>query len=206
MVQPPAVFGMHSNAEITYLTTSVKNMWDGMLAMQTGDGGGGGGGESREDYILKLAKDIQDTVPDTEVKFLKEGVPTPQEVVLMQELEELGNGLFNGRVYAMWLKLAPQSTKPLGSWIDHYRNRYQQYKSWAENGDPKVYWLSGLHIPESLLSALVQATSRRKNWALDKSTLYTTCTKEYRQENIKEGLLDGAYVRGIFLEGARWDA
>jgi dynein heavy chain len=236
MVQPPAVFGMHSNAEITYLTTAVKNMWDGMLAMQTGDSGGGGGGGSREDYILKLANDIQATVPDQEVKFLKEGVPTPQEVVLMQELErfirlsdrmyasltdlkravsgeigmsadleELGNGLFNARVYSAWLKLAPQSTKPLGSWIDHYRNRYHQYKSWAEVGDPKVYWLSGLHIPESLLSALVQATSRRKNWALDKSTLYTTCTKYSSPDQVKEPLLDGAYVRGLLLEGARWD-
>jgi dynein heavy chain len=236
MTQPPAVFGMHSNAEITYLTTSVKNMWDGMLAMQTGDSGGGGGGGSREDYILKLATDIQNTVPDQEVKFLKESVPTPQEVVLMQELErfirlsdrmynsltdlkravsgeigmsadleELGNGIFNARVYSAWLKFAPQSTKPLGSWIDHYRNRYLQYKSWAENGDPKVYWLSGLHIPESLLSALVQATSRRKNWALDKSTLYTTCTKFTDPSQVKEPLLDGAYVRGLLLEGARWD-
>jgi dynein heavy chain len=236
MVQQPAVFGLHPNAEITFLTTAVKDMWEGMLSMSTGDGGGGGEGSSREDYILKLSNEIQGYVPESEVKFLKEGVPTPQEVVLMQELErfirlsdkiyatladlkravsgeigmsadleELGNGLFNGRVFAQWLKLAPQSVKPLGSWIDHFRTRHQQYKDWAEKGDPKVYWLSGLHVPESLLSALVQATSRRKNWALDKSTLYTTCTKFTDQATIAEPLLDGAYVRGLHLEGARWD-
>merc|ERR1719409_78157 len=235
IVQPPPVFGMHPNAEITFLTTAVKELWGGMMAMQTGDGGGGGE-MSRDQYITGIANDIQNAVPESETKFLKEGVFTPQEVVLSQELErfhrlsetmyaqlgdlkravsgeigmtadleELSNCCFNGKVYSPWLKLAPNSTKPLGSWIEHYRNRQAQYKAWAEQGDPKVYWLSGLHIPESLLSALVQATSRRKKWALDKSTLYTTCTKEYRQENIKEGLLDGAYVRGIFLEGARWD-
>ena len=38
---------------------------------------------------------------------------------------------------------------------------------------PAAVWLSGLHIPESYLSALVQTTCRRKNWPLDKSTLYT---------------------------------
>merc|ERR1719456_757130 len=127
------------------------------------------------------------------------------EIGMSADLEELGNGLFNGRVYAMWLKLAPQSTKPLGSWIDHYRGRYLQYKSWAENGEPIVFWLSGLHVPESLLSALVQATSRRKNWALDKSTLYTTCTKITDWKKVKEPLVDGALVRGIFLEAADWD-
>merc|ERR1719399_2754459 len=236
IIQPPPVFGMHPNAEITFLTTAVKDMWNGMMAMQTGDAGGGGE-MSREQYIAGIANDIQQVVPESEVKFLKDGVPTPQEVVLLQELErfhrlseriyatladlkraldgqigmtqdleDLANCLFAAKVFSVWLSLAPQSTKPLGSWIDHYRGRHLQYKDWCEQGDPKVYWLSGLHIPESLLSALVQATSRRKKWALDKSTLYTTCTKEYKAENIKEALLDGAYVRGIFLEGARWDA
>jgi len=121
------------------------------------------------------------------------------------DLEELSNGLFNARTFRVWLSLAPQSTKPLGSWVEHFRGRADQYRAWAEQGDPKVYWLSGLHIPESLLSALVQSTSRRKNWALDKSTLYTTVTKITNEKDVKEALLDGAYVRGIYLEGARWD-
>lgn len=37
-------------------------------------------------------------------------------------------------------------------------------------------WLSGLHIPESYVTALVQTTCRLKNWPLDKSTLYTVVT------------------------------
>lgn len=40
-----------------------------------------------------------------------------------------------------------------------------------------VMWLSGLHIPESYLTAMVQTTCRLKNWPLDKSTLYTVVTK-----------------------------
>merc|ERR1712224_107221 len=80
-----------------------------------------------------------------------------------------------------------------------------QYDNWTKNGDPAVFWLSGLHIPESLLSSLVQTTCRRKGWALDKSTLYTEITKHVNPNEVTEPLLDGTYVEGIYLEGARWD-
>ena len=43
--------------------------------------------------------------------------------------------------------------------------------------EPQVMWLSGLHIPESYLTALVQATCRKNSWPLDRSTLYTAVTE-----------------------------
>lgn len=52
-------------------------------------------------------------------------------------------------------------------------DRLEQYGRWMAEGDPHVMWLAGLHVPESLLSALVQAASRKRGWPLDKSTLYT---------------------------------
>lgn len=51
-----------------------------------------------------------------------------------------------------------------------------------DEGEPKVMWLSGLHIPESYLTALVQAACRKNGWPLDLSTLYTQVT-EYRSED-----------------------
>jgi len=47
-------------------------------------------------------------------------------------------------------------------------------------------WLSGLHIPESYLTALVQATCRRNGWPLDKSTLYTSVTTHENAEDVTE--------------------
>ena len=41
-------------------------------------------------------------------------------------------------------------------------------------------WLSGLHIPESYLTALVQATCRKNGWPLDRSTLYTNVTEVHK--------------------------
>lgn len=66
-------------------------------------------------------------------------------------------------------------------------------------------WLSGLHIPESYLTALVQTTCRRKKWALDKSTLYTQVTKFIDQKEIHKKPEDGCYIIGLYLEGAGWD-
>lgn len=89
--------------------------------------------------------------------------------------------------------------------MDHFVRRYKQYSDWAEKGDPAVFWLSGFHIPESLLSALVQASCRRRGWALDKSTLYTKVTSYTERSQVPEKLMDGTYVEGLYLEGARWD-
>lgn len=47
-------------------------------------------------------------------------------------------------------------------------------------------WLSGLHIPESYLTALVQATCRKNGWPLDKSTLYTAVTKWLQPDEVTE--------------------
>jgi len=95
--------------------------------------------------------------------------------------------------------------KNLVNWIEHFERRFQQYKDWVEVEEPKVIWLSGLHIPESYLTALVQTTCRAKVWALDKVTRYTVVTNERNPLNIKKRLEHGTYVQGLFLEGAKWN-
>lgn len=52
----------------------------------------------------------------------------------------------------------------------------------VHDGEPKIMWLSGLHIPESYLTALVQAACRKNGWPLDLSTLYTEVT-QFRSED-----------------------
>jgi dynein heavy chain len=87
---PPQVFGLHSNAEITYYTNATKDLWTNILAMQTSEGGGEGG-INRDDIILTVANDILDkTIPELfdEYNIRKSfDIPTPTQVVLMQELE-----------------------------------------------------------------------------------------------------------------------
>lgn len=66
-------------------------------------------------------------------------------------------------------------------------------------------WLSGLHIPESYLTALIQVACRKNNWPLDKSTLFTTVTGFTDPDDIEERPPLGCYVTGLFLEGAKWN-
>jgi len=56
----------------------------------------------------------------------------------------------------------------------------------VDEGEPNVMWLSGLHVPESYLTALVQATCRKNGWPLDRSTLYTQVTKYHSEEEVTD--------------------
>uniref|UniRef100_U3K3Y5 Dynein-1, subspecies f n=1 Tax=Ficedula albicollis TaxID=59894 RepID=U3K3Y5_FICAL len=126
------------------------------------------------------------------------------EVGMSSELDDVAQALFNGQIPGIWRRLAPDTLKTLGNWIIFFRARYDQYTSWVSDGEPEVMWLSGLHIPESYLTALVQATCRKNRWPLDHSTLYTEVTKYRKAEDITESI-QGCYVSGLFLEGADWD-
>lgn len=249
LVNSPAVFGLHPNAEIGYYTNATKDMWKNLISLQPRKAGGGDG-MSREDYITSIAKDLESKIPiesmdvgSYDLMIIRRELsgrpggqaPSPCQVVLLQELERwnalvmrmasslqslrkaltgeigmsdeldnLGDSLFNGFLPTTWRKLCPNTQKPLGSWMLHFSGRYNQYHTWLTDGEPAVMWLSGLHIPESFLTALVQTTCRVKHWPLDKSTLYTQVTGFTNAENV-ERLESGCYVSGLYLEGAAWD-
>ncbi|KAI5616269.1 dynein heavy chain 10, axonemal [Silurus asotus] len=127
------------------------------------------------------------------------------EVGMSSELDEVARALFNGQIPAIWRKLAPDTLKSLGNWMIHFKRRYDQYNSWVDKGEPIVMWLSGLHIPESYLTALVQATCRNNGWPLDRSTLYTHVTQYSNEDEVQERPAQGCYVSGLYLEGADWE-
>lgn len=249
LTNSPAVFGLHPNAEIGYYSNAVKSMWIDLISLQPRRAGTGDG-MSREDYISITAKDLYAKIPITSMdigtfdllqtralleKRNGDGIITPCQVVLLQELERwnnlvkrmasslldlqraligeigmsdeldsLGDSLYNGFLPNMWRRLCPDTQKQLGSWMNHFTRRHLQYDAWISDGEPAVMWLSGLHIPESYLTALVQTTCRARGWPLDKSTLYTVVTKHTSEEGLTK-LESGCYVSGLFLEGAAWD-
>ena len=68
----------------------------------------------------------------------------------------------------------------------------------ATDSEPQVIWLSGLHVPESYLTALVQATCRKNGWPLDKSTLYTSVTNYEEPEDVLERVHQGT-ITSFFI-------
>lgn len=101
-------------------------------------------------------------------------------------LDNIANSLFNGQIPDDWRKLAPDTCKPLSSWMDHLSHRATQYRYWSSSGEPLVMWLSGLHVPESFLTALVQIACRKNNWPLDRSTLFTVVTDFADPDDVEE--------------------
>lgn len=101
-------------------------------------------------------------------------------------LDGIANSLFNNQIPNDWRKFAPDTCKSLSSWIIHLNRRATQYKYWSSSGEPLVMWLSGLHIPESFLTALVQIACRKNNWPLDRSTLFTVVTDFADPDDVEE--------------------
>jgi len=128
------------------------------------------------------------------------------EIGMSAELDVLGGSFFNGFLPPMWARLAPPTMKNLVGWISHFERRFKQYREWIDVEEPKVIWLSGLHIPESYLTALIQTTCRSKGWPLDKSTKYTNVTKHVEAKEITKRLDQGTYIQGLYIEGARWSS
>ena len=85
----PDVFGLHPNAEIGYYTHSAKDMWNHLVELQP-QTGGDAGGVSREEFIGKIAADIQGKLPALfDVDRVRRNLTevTPTYVVLLQELD-----------------------------------------------------------------------------------------------------------------------
>eukprot|EP01065_Artemidia_motanka_P041378 TRINITY_DN5358_c0_g3_i1.p1 TRINITY_DN5358_c0_g3~~TRINITY_DN5358_c0_g3_i1.p1 ORF type:complete len:4876 (+),score=1837.91 TRINITY_DN5358_c0_g3_i1:119-14629(+) len=250
----PEVFGLHANAEIGYLTTMTKTVWENYLLVQASSGGGSGGGmdaAARDAKLSKLASDILDSIPkqfdrkwvmmDQRKKHqatgLGDGVSlSPTQVVLLQELERwnglvalmveslkelmralagvigmspeldsIATSLLNGQIPPSWRRRAPDTRKGLGRWLIHFQARFEQYDAWIKQEEPIVMWISGLMVPDSYIAALVQTTCRKYRWPLDKSDIFVPLTSYTSADQVKERPKDGAFISGLYIEGARWD-
>lgn len=119
---------------------------------------------------------------------------------------QIFDALFNAKVPAVWLKTYP-SLKSLGAWTRDLLQRIEQLKKWIDEGYPKVYWLSGFTYPTGFLTAVLQTTARKNSVPID------TLSFEFQVVNMDEEELalqgppkEGVYIKGMFLEGAGWDA
>nr|CAD7434635.1 unnamed protein product [Timema monikensis] len=121
------------------------------------------------------------------------------EIGMDAVLDNVAYSLYNGQLPLEWRRLTPATCKNLGGWMDYFLQRISQYMSWCVSGEPMVMWLSGLHIPESYLTALVQIACRKNGWPLDRSTLYTTVSVYRNADDVEQRPDMGCYASGMFL-------
>jgi dynein heavy chain len=135
------------------------------------------------------------------VKLLQKGIQG--FVVITSEQEGVMNYLHVGQVPLPWLTVYP-SLKPLSGWLPDLASRIDQLNVWAFQGVPKVFWLGGVTYPTSLLTAVLQASARKNQISVD-TLNFDFIVQTVDESNIAGHPKEGAYIKNMVLEGAKWD-
>ncbi|XP_062567134.1 dynein beta chain, ciliary-like [Saccostrea cucullata] len=127
------------------------------------------------------------------------------ELTITSDMEDLGNALYMDTIPESWNKKAYPSLFGLTAWYADLLLRVKELETWSSDFQlPAAVWLGGFFNPQSFLTAIMQQMARKNEWPLDRMCLQCDVTKKSR-EDMAGPPREGAYVHGLFMEGARWD-
>eukprot|EP00607_Mallomonas_marina_P008255 CAMPEP_0182417146 /NCGR_PEP_ID=MMETSP1167-20130531/1548_1 /TAXON_ID=2988 /ORGANISM="Mallomonas Sp, Strain CCMP3275" /LENGTH=489 /DNA_ID=CAMNT_0024590475 /DNA_START=849 /DNA_END=2315 /DNA_ORIENTATION=- len=144
------------------------------------------------------------------IDVMEETLPMLQKALLglvgmSAELESIANCIALNQVPGMWADKAYPSMKPLSAWVDDLIARLHFINGWIAYGVPVVFWISGFYFPQAFLTGSLQNFARKHHFPIDTLTFdYNITETDWR--DIVEKPADGVLIRGLYLEGARWDS
>jgi dynein heavy chain len=142
------------------------------------------------------------------------------QLSMSDSMEQMASALTIGQVpgrnpyhSSSWERYAWHSNKSLFAWFPDMIARAGQLKKWSGlfKSQPHAVlpfslWLPGLFNPMAFVTAVMQVTARKTKTALNTMATDSHVTAFTDPELVRdyppEG--DGAYVHGLFLQGARW--
>jgi len=122
-------------------------------------------------------------------------------ILMSPQLELAFYSIFDGKVPQLWLSKSYPSLKPLGGYVNDLVERLKFYEVWVETGIPVTFWFSGIYFTQAFTTGILQNYARKMRIPIDAISFDFGIPRE--QPETKPP--DGAYVFGLFLEGARWD-
>ena len=233
-IDRPEAFGQHVNAQIASQITDTRELLDAILELSPQVSGSGSESmESKvllicQDLLEKIPEPMnleeikekwqRDSSPIkvvliqeisrynkllaftiSNLKMLQKGIQG--FVVISEELEKVMHSLYYNKIPSRW-QFAYPSLKPLAAWIKDLQARINQLKVWAASQAPSVFWISGFTYPTGFTTALLQQTAASKPCSIDSLSMdYIILGEDENPVPPKEG----AYIKGLFLEGAKWN-
>jgi len=125
-------------------------------------------------------------------------------MVMTKELDLMGASLYNNLTPPEWETVAYPSLKPLASWVQDLVERMEFIGSWIKNGIPRIFWISGFFFPQAFLTGTKQNFARKYVLPIDTISFDFSCLKKSPEE-ILDPPKDGCYIKGLYLEGCRWN-
>jgi len=129
------------------------------------------------------------------------------EVVISPDLEVMMTSLGQNIVPIKW-SFAYLSLKNLANWFVDLNERYKFFEGWSNKVSmpPCVHWISAYTYPTGFTTGLLQKFARKddKSPPIDKLDFDFSPTPR-PVNDITEQPKDGAYITGLYLEGAKWN-
>ena len=127
-------------------------------------------------------------------------------VLFSIELEAVYDKIFDNLVPDIWHNVCYPSLKPLGSWILDYLERIKFLQKWIDEGQPSNFWLSGFFFTQSFLTGTKQNYARQNVIPIDTIGWdFEVFLDNDPNVDINKKPEFGAYVYGLFLDGAKYD-
>ncbi|XP_058823709.1 dynein axonemal heavy chain 3 [Topomyia yanbarensis] len=127
------------------------------------------------------------------------------QISMIPELDRVYRSMNIGKVPEAWLAKSYPSLKPLGSYINDFVSRLAFFQRWIDDGEPKVYWISGFYFTQSFLTGVMQNHSRKNRLKIDDLVMSFDVTEFESEDRVQKRADIGTFVRGLYLEGARWN-